>query len=133
MSKKKQLDLSTFDDQLLDGLDFCRNVYDLFDQIRNGPEGIARIRLRQAKMEKRLVEELIPIARYVQARYRKGRRIKVRWFGGSQLYDAILWSSGLLSNITRFRSVFSSRSQRQFTKTTTSGVGCYKNGAVRSE
>jgi len=48
------------------------------------------------KNEKRLIEELIPIARYVQARYREGRRIKVRWFSGSQPYDAILWSSGSL-------------------------------------
>ncbi|MGA9058614.1 MAG: hypothetical protein WB763_19105 [Terriglobia bacterium] len=91
-----QLDLSTFDGQLLDGLDFCRKVYDLFDQVSGAPNGIARLRLRSTKIEKRLIEELIPIARYVQARYREGRRIKVRWFSGSQPYDAILWSSGSL-------------------------------------
>ena len=94
MRKKQPLGLSTFDDQLLDGLDFCRKVYDLFDQVQNGPDGIAKLRLRSSKNEKRLVEELIPIARYVQARYREGRRIKVRWLSGSQPYDAILWSSG---------------------------------------
>jgi hypothetical protein len=93
---RQQLDLSTFDDQLLDGLDFCRKVYDLFDQQRGGPDGIAKIRLRPTKAEKRLIEELIPIARYVQERYRVGRRIKVRWLSGSQSYDAILWSSGEL-------------------------------------
>jgi len=93
---QKQLDLSTFDGQLLDGLVFCRHVYDLFDQVRGGPNGIAKLRLRPMKVEKRLIEELIPIARYVQARYREGRRIKVRWFSGSQPYDAILWSSGAL-------------------------------------
>ena len=91
-----QLDLVTFDGQLLDGLDFCRKVYDLFDQVSGAPNGIARLRLRSTKIEKRLIEELIPIARYVQARYREGRRIKVRWFSGSQPYDAILWSSGAL-------------------------------------
>jgi hypothetical protein len=95
-TKRQQLDLSTFDGQLLDGLDFCRKVYDLFDQVRDGPDGIAKLRLRPTKNEKRLIEELIPIARYVQARYREGRRIKVRWFSGSQPYDAILWSSGAL-------------------------------------
>src|ERR1019366_7780432 len=94
MRKKQPLGLSTFDDQLLDGLEFCRKVYDLFDQVQNGPDGIAKLRLRPSKNEKRLVEELIPIARYVQARYREGRRIKVRWLSGSQPYDAILWSSG---------------------------------------
>jgi hypothetical protein len=96
MPKRKQLDLSTFDGQLLDGLDFCGKVYDLFDQVRDGPDGISKLRLRLTKTEKRLIEELIPIARYMQARYREGRRIKVSWFSGSQPYDAILWSSGAL-------------------------------------
>jgi hypothetical protein len=94
MPRRHELDLSTFDDQLLDGLDFCRKVYDLFDQVQAGPDGIAKLRLRPTKSEKRLIEELLPIAGYVQARYRVGRRIKVRWFSGSQPYDAILWSSG---------------------------------------
>jgi hypothetical protein len=78
----------------LDGLDFCRKVYDLFDQIRGETDGVTKLRLRPTKNEKRLIEELIPIARYVQARYREGRRIKLRWFSGSQSFDAILWSSG---------------------------------------
>lgn len=94
MGTTRQLGLSTFDGELLDGLDFCRKVYDLFDQVSGGPDGIARLRLRPAKIEKRLIEELLPLATYVQARYRAGRRIKVRWFSGSQPYDAILWSSG---------------------------------------
>jgi hypothetical protein len=94
MPSRQQLDLSTFDGQLMDGLEFCRKVYDLFDQVKSGPDGIAKLRLRPTKMEKRLIEELIPIARYVQARYREGRRIKVRWFSGSQPFDAVLWSSG---------------------------------------
>jgi hypothetical protein len=94
MRRKVELDLSTFDDRLLDGLSFCRKVYDLFDQLSAEPGGIAKLRLRPTNTEKRLIEELIPIARYLQARYREGRRIKVRWFDGSQPYDAILWSSG---------------------------------------
>jgi hypothetical protein len=94
MPKRRSLDLSSFDGQLLDGLDFCRKVYDLFDQTQAAPDGVARLRLRPTKNEKRLVEELIPIARYMQTRYREGRRIKVRWLSGSQPHDAILWSSG---------------------------------------
>ncbi len=96
MRTKKRLDLSAFDNQLLDGLDFCRKVYDFFDQVRSGPDGIEKLRLRPTKSEKRLIEELIPIARYVQSGYREGHRIKVRWLSGSQPYDAILWSSGSL-------------------------------------
>jgi hypothetical protein len=88
------LDLSTIDDRLIDGLEFCGLVYDLFEQIRSGPKGVERLRLRPTTIEKKLIEELIPIARYVQARYREGRRIKVRWLSGSQPYDAVLWSSG---------------------------------------
>ncbi len=90
------MDLATFDGKLLDGLDFCRKVYKLWDQVRNRPDGIAMLRLRPTKNEKRLIEELIPIARYVQARYCEGRRIKVRWLSGSQPYDAIVRSSGVL-------------------------------------
>jgi len=88
--------LGGLDNLLIDGLDFCRRVYDLFDQVRRGPDGVKNLRLRPSKLEKRLIEELLPIARYVQARYREGRRIKVRWLSGSQPYDAVLWSSGAI-------------------------------------
>jgi hypothetical protein len=94
VAKESHIDLSAIDGQLLDGLDYCRKVYDLFDHIQRQPEGRSRLRLRPSKIEKRLVEELLPLARYLQARYQAGRRIKVRWFSGSQPYDAILWSSG---------------------------------------
>lgn len=88
--------MAAFDGQLLDGLEFCAKVYDLFDQIRRETGGISVLRLRSTVMAKKLLEELIPIARFVQTRYQHGRRIKVRWFSGSQPYDAILWSSGAL-------------------------------------
>ena len=92
--KKHKLDLSTLDGRLLVGLNFCRKVYELFTQTRAGADGIANLRPRPTKLEKRPIEELIPIARYVQARYREGRRIKVRWLSGSQPYDAVLLNSG---------------------------------------
>jgi hypothetical protein len=94
--KNSHIALTTTDGQLLDGLDFCRKVYDLFDQIKRGPDGVTRLRLGQSKTERRLVEELLPLARYIQARYQAGRRIKVRWLSGPQQYDAVLWSSGSL-------------------------------------
>lgn len=96
MEKNSQIDLSTIDGQLLDGLDFCRKVYDVFDRITREADGKGRLRLRQSKTDKRLVEELLPLAWYIQARYQAGRRIKVRWLSGSQPYDAVLWSSGSL-------------------------------------
>src|SRR5258705_9198828 len=94
MPRKRKLDLSAFDGRLLNGLDFARKAYDLFEQVRKGPDGVAKLRLRPTKDEKRLIEELIPLARYVQARYSHGRRIKIRWLSGSQPYDAILLSAG---------------------------------------
>jgi len=39
MPKRKQLDLSSLDDKLLDGLKFCLKVYDLFDHVRAEPDG----------------------------------------------------------------------------------------------
>ncbi len=96
MPNSRPLDLSSFDGRLLDGLRFSRIVYDFFDQARSGPDGNGNLLLRKSVEEKRLVEELIPIARYVQARYREGYRIKVRWFKGTQPYDAVLLLSGTL-------------------------------------
>lgn len=88
------MDLSDFDDQLIDGLVFCGMVYDLFDQLIATQEGLEQIRLRSTKLAKRLVEELVPIAQYIQARYRPRYRSKLRWLSGSQSYDAVLWHSG---------------------------------------
>jgi hypothetical protein len=100
MSKDSHIDFSRIDDQLLDGLDFCSKVYDLFDQISREPDGKSRLRLLSKTdkrfTDKRLVEELLPLARHIQTRYQAGRRIKVRWSSGSQQYDAVLWSSGSL-------------------------------------
>jgi hypothetical protein len=62
MVAKRVLELSTFDGRLFDGLNFCKKVYDMFDQVRGSADGIAKIRMRPTKSEKRLVEELIPIA-----------------------------------------------------------------------
>jgi hypothetical protein len=86
--------LAQFDGQLLDGLEFCNKVYTLFELIRSQPDGVERIRLRPTITEKRLMEELLPICRYVQTYYRLGRYLSVRWVNGSQSYDAELHQHG---------------------------------------
>jgi hypothetical protein len=91
-----QPDLKLFSNRLIDGLDFCRKTYYLFEQIRASPGGARRLRLRTGRIEKKLIEELIPIARYIQARYSHVRRLKVRWIDGGQRYDARLLCSGAL-------------------------------------
>lgn len=86
--------LADFDNHLINGFDFCKKAYALFVKIRRSPNGIERLRLRKGKLEKKLIEELLPIARYIQARYSHGRQLKVRWKDGTQNYDACLLSSG---------------------------------------
>lgn len=86
--------LVQFDGRLLDGLVYCAEVYALFERIREGTGGVERIRLRPTITEKRLMEELLPICRYLQTYYRVGRYISVRWINGSQSYDAELHQQG---------------------------------------
>jgi hypothetical protein len=69
-------------------------AYDVHDQLIATKEGIEQVRLCSTKLAKRLTEELLPIAEYIQARYRAGYRCRVRWLSGSQSYDAVLQHSG---------------------------------------
>lgn len=86
--------IDKLDGQLLDGLDFCAEAYALFEMLRAEPGGIERLRLRSGINEKRLLDEILPICRYVQTYYKPGRYISVRWRNGSQSYDAELVQSG---------------------------------------
>jgi len=88
--------LADFDNRLINGMDFCKKAYSLFENIRRSPNGVERLRIRKDRLEKKLIEELLPIARYVQARHSHGRQLKVRWKDGTQNYDAQLLSTGLL-------------------------------------
>lgn len=89
-------ELEEMNKRLMDGLEFCQKTYGLFEKVRCGPNGVERLRLRKAKTDKKLIEELIPIARYVQMKYGHGRKIKVKWVDGNQNFDACLLSSGWL-------------------------------------
>lgn len=91
--------LADFDNHLMNGFEFCKKAYSFFEEIRRSQNGVERLRLRKGKLEKKLIEELLPIARYVQARYSHGRELKVRWKDGSQNYDARLLSFGYLVDI----------------------------------
>jgi hypothetical protein len=86
--------LDRFDDQLIDGLQFCSLAYELFEQVRAEADGASRIRMRATDVEKKLLEEILPICKYVQAKYRTGRYISVRWKSGNQQHDAELSQVG---------------------------------------
>ena len=88
--------LETLDGISLDGLEFASRAYIAFDDARNAPEGIAILRMRKTKRAKRLVEEILPIAAYVQAKYGPALRLSVTWHGGDQNYDALVKCCGVL-------------------------------------
>jgi hypothetical protein len=86
--------LAEFDGVLLDGLDFCRRTYALFERLRTAPDGPTRLRLRASNTEKKLLEELLPICKYIHFYYRVGRYISVRWIDGDQSFDAEISQQG---------------------------------------
>ena len=85
--------LDAVDSQFLDGLEFCARVYKIFEELRQTLNGPHEIRDRKGK-SKKLVEELLPICKYLQIKYRPGRYIAVKWVDGNQQYDAELRSTG---------------------------------------
>jgi hypothetical protein len=87
-------ELDIFHDKTMDGLLFCRKVYMLFNKIRRKPNGIEHLRMRESSVEKKLIEEILPISRYIKAKYCEGRIIKVKWINGNQQYDAIIKQKG---------------------------------------
>jgi len=60
--------LQSLDDHFLDGLKFCSLVYKIFEKVRETPEGLEGLRMRRGKCKK-LVEELLPICKYIQGKY----------------------------------------------------------------
>lgn len=93
-----EVDLSPLNGILIDGLEFCAKIYAIFEHIRNETDGINRLRLRNTSIEKKLLEELLPICRYIQTYYRLGRYISVRWIDGNQSFDAELHQKGYYIN-----------------------------------
>lgn len=89
-----ELTLEEFDGNVIDGLEFCAKVYALFEAVRNAPDGPSRLRMRPSRLEKKLLEELLPICQYIQASYRTGRYISIRWQDGNQQFDAELHQRG---------------------------------------
>jgi len=86
--------LERLDGVLLDGLDFCLAAYDALDAMRARSDGIEELRLLGSPQAKRLREEVLPIAAFIQARYGAGSRLQVRWLSGNQPYDAQLHYRG---------------------------------------
>lgn len=88
--------LSAFSAKKVDGLLFCRRAYAAFEKVRNKPNGRSDLRMRRSSVEKKLIEEILPICKFIQSSYRTGRYIKVKWHNGNQNYDAKIEQSGEL-------------------------------------
>jgi hypothetical protein len=87
--------LEVFHEKMLDGLEFCRLAYLCFDQIANQPDGDRILRERRGHVKK-IIEELLPISRYIQTFYGAGQYISVRWVCGTQSFDAKARATGLM-------------------------------------
>ena len=86
--------LESIDGVLLDGLEFCKFAYEKLEAIHAEAGGTEELRLLKSQRAKKLLEEVLPIASFVKARYGPGIKIRVRWRGGNQRYDARLLFSG---------------------------------------
>jgi hypothetical protein len=89
--------IQDFDNKRMDGLDFCRKVYLVYEKC------IADHELQQLdtthkkngnSQNKKLFEELMPLCVYVQAHYRFCHYLDVEWHKGNQPYDAKIYQSG---------------------------------------
>ena len=79
--------LENIDGVLLDGLEFCSRVYVALDEVVAERGGQQEINLRTTARSKRLVEELLPLTQYVQARYGLGYRIRLRWWSSQDFVE----------------------------------------------
>jgi len=84
--------LKRLDGVLLDGLDYVRTAYQVLDEIKREPGGLTELRLRKrsrpCRRAKKLLEEVLPIAGYVEATYAPTQPFKVRWRDWNGGYDA---------------------------------------------
>ena len=87
-------ELEQFNNKFIDGLLFAKKAYDLFEKIRSETNGESKIRMLETDREKKLLEEILPIATYVQSVYRAGRYISVCWHYGNQNFDAVIKQTG---------------------------------------
>ncbi|MBO9685350.1 MAG: hypothetical protein J7598_01945 [Mitsuaria chitosanitabida] len=85
--------LDPLHDAELDGLDFARTAFRLFDEVYNLADDGNTLRQRKGDVG-RLVEEVLPIARYLLSNYGAGQYIRVRWMRGSQQFDATVTAHG---------------------------------------
>ena len=74
-------------DRYVDGLEFCRIAYDLFEYVKEHDQDGYELSKRPRNI-KELIEEILPISVYVRAKYRLGNYIQVCWTSRTACFDA---------------------------------------------
>lgn len=74
-------------DRYVDGLDFCRIAYDLFEYVKEHDQHGYELRKRPRNI-KELIEEILPISVYIKTKYRLGNYIQVCWTSRTACFDA---------------------------------------------
>jgi hypothetical protein len=85
--------LDPLHDKALDGLEFARIAFKLFEDVHQLPDKGNTLRARRGDV-KQLLEEVLPIARYVLAHYGHGQYMTIRWVRGNQPFDAKVETRG---------------------------------------
>ena len=86
--------LDSFHNKWLVGFSFCQKAYKLFNQIKSETNGLERLRIRQSELERDLIQEILPLAKFVQIKTRPGNELKIKWMNGDQQFDAYFIQSG---------------------------------------
>ena len=89
------VNLDSFHNKWLGGFSFCQKAYSLFNQIQREDNGSERLSMRTSDLEKKLIEEILPIAKFVQIKTRPGNELKIKWMYGNQKFDAYFKQFGL--------------------------------------
>jgi hypothetical protein len=84
----KPITLDSFHNKWLVGFSFCQKAYKLFNQIKSETNGLEHLRIRESELEKKLLEEILPLAKFVQIKTRPGNELKIKWMNGNQQFDA---------------------------------------------
>ena len=84
----KPITLDSFHNKSLNGFSFCQKAYKLFNQIKSETNGLERLRMRQSELERKLIIEILPLAKFVQIKTKPGNELKIKWMNGDQTFDA---------------------------------------------
>lgn len=97
-----QLSLESFHEKWLNAYNFSRRAHVAFRQLRSSKDGMTKIRKREHGLPKKLIEEILPLARFAMLHMSPENDLRVRWVDGSQSFDAQFKDLGYGATAGRF-------------------------------